>query len=129
MKFKIDLDPTVKLIDPVNEESPKARGYFCEIYKSHFILPDAGPIGSNSMAHPNHFQTPEAWYEDTSDDWKIINKFSGKFFEYDIHHSPFDVVAWHGNYAPYKYNLDLYNTIGSISFDHPDPSIFTVLTC
>ena len=75
-----------------------------------------------------HFQTPEAWYEDTSDEWTIINKFSGHFFEYKINHSPFDVVAWHGNYCPYKYDLDMYCTIGSISFDHPDPSIFTVLT-
>jgi homogentisate 1,2-dioxygenase len=70
-----------------------------------------------------------AWYEDTSDDWTIINKYSGEFFSYQINHSPFDVVAWHGNYAPYKYDLKLYNTIGSISYDHPDPSIFTVLTC
>jgi homogentisate 1,2-dioxygenase len=69
-----------------------------------------------------------SWYEDTTDTWRILNKFSGKFFEYEIKFSPFNCVAWHGNYVPYKYNLDLFATIGSISFDHPDPSIFTVLT-
>jgi len=69
-----------------------------------------------------------SWYEDTTDTWRIINKFVGTFHEYEIHHSPFDTVAWHGNYCPYKYDLDLFATVGSISVDHPDPSIFTVLT-
>ena len=128
MKFKVDLDPSMDQIDVKADNCPKARGYICEVYKGHFILPDGGPIGANSMALPQHFQTPEAWYEDKAEEWKIINKYAGKFFEYDIDHSPFDVVAWHGNYVPYKYDLDLYATIGSISFDHPDPSIFTVLT-
>jgi len=76
-----------------------------------------------------HFKSPVSWYEDVSLEHEIIAKFSGDFFTYKIDHSPFDVVAWHGNYAPYKYDLKLFNTIGSISYDHPDPSIFTVLTC
>mmetsp|Transcript_38527 Transcript_38527/g.36897 ORF Transcript_38527/g.36897 Transcript_38527/m.36897 type:complete len:218 (-) Transcript_38527:31-684(-) len=80
------------------------------------------------MASPRDFLSPVAWAEDKAEEWHIINKFQGKFFNYKVHHSPFDVVGWHGNYAPYKYDLRLYNTIGSISFDHPDPSIFTVLT-
>jgi len=76
-----------------------------------------------------HFETPHAWYEDSAEDWQIVTKFNGEFFEYTIDHSPFDVVAWHGNYAPYKYDLRKFCTLGSISYDHPDPSIFTVLTC
>lgn len=101
----------------------------CEVYQGHFTLPDLGPIGANSLANPMHFQTPVAWYEDSNAEHEIINKFSGEFFTYQINHSPFDIVAWHGNYAPYKYDLRLFNTVGSISYDHPDPSIFTVLTC
>eukprot|EP00349_Pseudokeronopsis_sp_Brazil_P000981 CAMPEP_0202961720 /NCGR_PEP_ID=MMETSP1396-20130829/5789_1 /ASSEMBLY_ACC=CAM_ASM_000872 /TAXON_ID= /ORGANISM="Pseudokeronopsis sp., Strain Brazil" /LENGTH=325 /DNA_ID=CAMNT_0049681763 /DNA_START=201 /DNA_END=1174 /DNA_ORIENTATION=+ len=113
-------------VDPLDG---KARGYMCEVYKGHFILPDEGPIGANSMASPRDFQIPVAWAEDKSEEWCIINKYMGKFFSHKLHHSVFDVVGWHGNYAPYKYDLRKYNTIGSISFDHPDPSIFTVLTC
>jgi homogentisate 1,2-dioxygenase len=76
-----------------------------------------------------HFETPHAWYEDKNEKWNIITKFSGDFFRYELDHSPFDVVAWHGNFVPYKYDLRKFCTIGSISYDHPDPSIFTVLTC
>lgn len=128
IKFKVDLDPEVDQIDLTQENHPKARGYMCEVYKSHFVLPDAGPIGSNSLAYPQHFQTPVAWYEDSVEEYTIVAKFSGELFSYQLEHSPFDVVAWHGNYVPYKYNLELFNVIGSISYDHPDPSIFTVLT-
>lgn len=110
------------------EVAGPVRGYMCEIYKGHFNLPDLGPIGTNGMANPRDFETPVAWYEDEDKDFKVINKFCGKFFSATQDHSVYDVVAWHGNYAPYKYDLNLYNTIGSISFDHPDPSIFTVLT-
>jgi homogentisate 1,2-dioxygenase len=106
----------------------EARGYMCEVYKGHFVIPDLGPIGSNCLANPRDFETPIAWYEDKSEDWTVISKFQGKFFQYSIDHCPFNIVAWHGNYAPYKYDLRKFNTIGSISYDHPDPSIFTVLT-
>lgn len=80
------------------------------------------------MANPRDFQYPVAWYEDVDKPFTIHNKFMGKFFTAEMDHSIFDVVSWHGNYSPYKYNLEYYCTIGSISFDHPDPSIFTVLT-
>ena len=100
----------------------------CEIYKGHFNIPDLGPIGSNGLAAGRHFEIPVAWYEDTSEEWTVVNKYSGKFFQYKQNFSPFNVVAWHGNYYPYKYDLRKYNTIGSVSYDHPDPSIFTVLT-
>ena len=108
--------------------SDKARGYMCEIYKGHFNIPDLGPIGSNGLAAGRHFEIPVAWYEDTTEEWTVVNKFSGKFFQYKQNFSPFNLVAWHGNYYPYKYDLRKYNTIGSVSYDHPDPSIFTVLT-
>ena len=127
IKFKIDLDAEN---EQIKEDNPmKARGFICETYKSHFVLPDLGPIGANGLASSMHFQTPHSWYEEVSGDFTAVCKFAGKFFEYDLDHSPFDVVAWHGNYAPYKYDLTKFNTIGSISYDHPDPSIFTVLTC
>ena len=106
----------------------KSRGYITEVYKGHFVIPDLGPIGSNGLANPRDFEIPVAWYEDVVENWRIVNKFQGSFFEIQYDHSPFDIVAWHGNYCPYKYDLRKYNTIGSISFDHPDPSIFTVLT-
>lgn len=105
-----------------------ARGFICEVYKGHFVIPDLGPIGANCLANPRDFEIPVAWYEDKDEEWTVINKFQGKFFEYKTHHSPFNIVAWHGNYAPYKYDLRKFNTVGSISYDHPDPSIFTVLT-
>jgi homogentisate 1,2-dioxygenase len=129
IKFKVDLDPSKPNLSSDEQTQFKARGYMCEIYKSHFVLPDLGPIGANSLANPVHFQYPVSWYEDDESEWRVQTKFSGKFFEYVLTHSPFDVVAWHGNYAPYKYDLTKFNTVGSISFDHPDPSIFTVLTC
>ena len=81
------------------------------------------------MANPRDFEIPVAYYEDKEEEWTVINKYLGKFFTYKVDHSPYDTVAWHGNYAPYKYDLRKYVTCGSISIDHPDPSIFTVLTC
>lgn len=106
----------------------KARGYVCENYGAAMRLPDLGPIGSNGLANPRDFETPEAWFEDREGDFELITKFGGNLFSAEIGHSPLDVVAWHGNLAPYRYDLRKFNTIGSISFDHPDPSIFTVLT-
>jgi len=104
-----------------------ARGYVCENYGALLRLPDLGPIGSNGLANPRDFLTPTAWYEDREGDFQLVAKFMGNLWSARIDHSPLDVVAWHGNYAPYKYDLRRFNTIGSISFDHPDPSIFLVL--
>jgi homogentisate 1,2-dioxygenase len=106
----------------------EARGYICENYGQQFRLPDLGPIGANGLANPRDFETPVAWYEDLDGDYELVAKFGGNMWSCRIDHSPLDVVAWHGNYAPYRYDLRRFNTIGSISFDHPDPSIFTVLT-
>lgn len=108
--------------------SLEARGYICENYGSHFKLPDLGPIGANGLANPRDFETPIAWFEDREGKFEQVAKFGGNLWSCEIDHSPLDVVAWHGNYAPYKYDLRRFNTIGSISFDHPDPSIFTVMT-
>jgi homogentisate 1,2-dioxygenase len=105
-----------------------ARGYICENYGAQFRLPDLGPIGANGLANPRDFETSVAWYEDVDGKFEQVAKFGGNMWACEIDHSPLDVVAWHGNYAPYKYDLRRFNTIGSISFDHPDPSIFTVLT-
>ena len=104
-----------------------ARGYVCENYGALLRLPDLGPIGSNGLANPRDFQTPHAWYEDREGAFELVAKFLGNLWSAEIPHSPLDVVAWHGNYAPYKYDLTRFNAIGSISFDHPDPSIFLVL--
>jgi len=116
LKFRVEL--------PEGE----ARGYICENYGAQFRLPDLGPIGANGLANPRDFETPEAWFEDKDGEFEIVAKFGGNLWSCTTDHSPLDVVAWHGNYAPYKYDLRRFNTIGSISFDHPDPSIFTVLT-
>ncbi|KAI7098552.1 homogentisate 1,2-dioxygenase [Hortaea werneckii] len=104
------------------------RGYICELYQGHFQLPDLGPIGSNGLANARDFQAPMARYEKDHETWKVVSKFNKKLYQMAQYHTPFDVVAWHGNYYPYKYDLGRFNAIGSISFDHPDPSIFTVLT-
>jgi homogentisate 1,2-dioxygenase len=104
-----------------------ARGYLCENFGAPFKLPDLGPIGSNGLANPRDFETPQAWYEDREGDFELVAKFGGELWSARIDHSPLDVVAWHGNYAPYRYDLRRFNTIGSVSYDHPDPSIFLVL--
>jgi homogentisate 1,2-dioxygenase len=104
-----------------------ARGYICENYGANFRLPDLGPIGSNGLANTRDFLTPAAAYEDIDAPHELVAKFMGHLWSAEMDHSPFDVVAWHGNYAPYKYDLRRFNAIGSISHDHPDPSIFLVL--
>ena len=106
----------------------EARGYICENYSTPFRLPDLGPIGANGLANPRDFETPVAAYEDREGDFSMIAKFQGNMWEAKIGHSPLDVVGWHGNYAPYRYDLQRFQTINTVSFDHPDPSIFTVLT-
>ncbi|MBI3367378.1 MAG: homogentisate 1,2-dioxygenase [Burkholderiales bacterium] len=104
-----------------------ARGYVCENFGAPFRLPDLGPIGSNGLANPRDFLTPVAWYEDVDGAHELVGKFLGQLWVAAMDHSPLDVVAWHGNHVPYKFDLRRFNTIGSISFDHPDPSIFLVL--
>jgi homogentisate 1,2-dioxygenase len=104
-----------------------ARGYICENFGASFQLPDLGPLGSNGLANPRDFLTPVAWYEDKEGRHELVAKFMGNLWAAEMDHSPLDVVAWHGNYAPYKYDLRRFNVIGSISYDHPDPSIFLVL--
>ena len=105
----------------------KARGYVCENFGTAFRLPDMGPIGSNGLANSRDFLTPHAAYEDIDGACDLVAKFGGHLWRTTLDHSPLYVVAWHGNYAPYKYDLRRFNTIGSISYDHPDPSIFLVL--
>jgi homogentisate 1,2-dioxygenase len=104
------------------------RGYICENYGQSFRLPELGPIGANGLANTRDFLTPVAAYEDREGSFEVISKFLGRLWRAEIDHSPLDVVAWHGNYAPYKYDMARFNCINSVSFDHPDPSIYTVLT-
>ncbi|KAJ8315529.1 hypothetical protein KUTeg_007679 [Tegillarca granosa] len=108
----------------------ETRGYMLEVFDGHFVLPNLGPIGANGLANPRDFLTPVAWFEDRDvKGYKVVSKYQGHLFEAQQDHSPFDVVAWHGNYAPYKYALDKFMTINTVDFDHADPSIFTLLTC
>ncbi|MGA9855650.1 MAG: homogentisate 1,2-dioxygenase [Gammaproteobacteria bacterium] len=105
-----------------------ARGYLAENFGAPLKLPELGSIGSNSLANARDFLYPVAAYEDVEGKFELIGKFQGSLWSAELDHSPLDVLAWHGNHAPYKYDLTRFNTIGSISYDHPDPSIFTVLT-
>ncbi|GJD06012.1 Homogentisate 1,2-dioxygenase [Galdieria sulphuraria] len=107
----------------------KARGYICEVYTGHFELPDLGLIGSNGLAAPRDFLYPVAYYEEKEVPFAVIQKYGGKLFRFSLDHSPFDVVGWHGNYAPFIYDLSLFCPVNSVLYDHMDPSIFTVLTC
>ncbi|HEY8579659.1 MAG TPA: homogentisate 1,2-dioxygenase, partial [Beijerinckiaceae bacterium] len=104
------------------------RGYVCENYGAAFVLPDRGPIGANCLANPRDFLTPVAAYEDRETPSEVTVKWGGELFHTRIPHCPLDVVAWHGNYAPYKYDLRLFSPVGALLYDHPDPSIFTVMT-
>jgi len=107
-----------------------SRGYVLEVYDNHFVLPALGPIGANGLANPRDFFTPVAWFENRGGvEFTVISKYQGSLFSAIMDHSPFNVTAWHGNYAPYKYNLANFCVINSVSYDHCDPSIFTVLTC
>ncbi len=104
------------------------RGYVCENYGQPLRLPELGPIGANGLANARDFLTPVAWFEDSEVETEVVAKFGGNLWRYTAKDSPLNVVAWHGNYAPYKYDLANFNVINSVSFDHCDPSIFTVLT-
>ena len=112
----------------VHLEDAEARGYICENYGGKFTLPDRGPIGANCLANSRDFKTPIAWYEDKEGPCRITMKWCGRFFATETARSPLDVVAWHGNYAPYQYDLATFSPVGAIWNDHPDPSIFTVIT-
>ncbi|GGY48627.1 homogentisate 1,2-dioxygenase [Streptomyces xanthochromogenes] len=105
-----------------------ARGYVCENYGRPFELPELGPIGANGLANARDFRAPLAAYEDVEGPVEVVNKFCGNLWAATYDHSPLDVVAWHGSHTPYVYDLHTFNVIGTISYDHPDPSIFTVLT-
>jgi homogentisate 1,2-dioxygenase len=115
MKFKVLVDGAV-------------RGYLCENYGPAFRLPELGPIGSQGLAQPRDFLAPVAAFEERNGKLQVIAKFQGGLWASDFTHSPLDVVAWHGGYVPYKYDLARFMVINTVSFDHPDPSIFTVLT-
>jgi homogentisate 1,2-dioxygenase len=111
----------------VEVEGP-IRGYVCENYGAPFRLPELGPIGSNGLANVRDFLAPCAAYEDRDERTEVVAKLGGHLWSVEYDHSPLDVVAWHGNFYPYKYDLARFNVINTVSFDHPDPSIFTVLT-
>jgi homogentisate 1,2-dioxygenase len=116
IKFKIELPG-----GPV-------RGYLCENYGHPLQLPERGPVGANGYANDRDFQYPVAWFEDGEGQYELMAKFCGGLYLAQLHHSPLDVVAWVGTSAPYKYDLSRFNVINTVSYDHPDPSIFTVLT-
>lgn len=106
-----------------------ARGYVAEAFGRHFRLPDRGPIGANGLADARHFRAPAAWYEDRlAPDTRIVAKLGGRLHEASQDHSPFDVVAWHGNYAPWVYDLDMFSPVANARFDHGDPSVHTVVS-
>ncbi len=105
-----------------------ARGYICENHGAALRLPELGPIGANGLANPRDFLAPVAWFEDREEPTELVQKFQGALWATTLDHSPLDVVAWHGNLAPYTYDLAYFMAINTVSFDHCDPSIFTVLT-
>ena len=105
-----------------------ARGYVCENYGQPFRLPELGPIGANGLANARDFLAPVAAFQDSDTDCEVVSKFLGRLWVARFNHSPLDVVAWHGNYTPCKYDMARFNCINSVSFDHPDPSIYTVLS-
>ena len=105
-----------------------SRGHVCENYGAHFRLPERGPVGSDGFANNRDFRAPVAAYEDRQGEFELVCKFAGNLHACTIDHSPLDVVAWVGNSLPYKYDLESFNVIGTVSYDHPDPSIYTVLT-
>lgn len=116
IKFRVEL------------EGPSARGYAFENYGAHWRLPELGPIGTSGLANSRDFLSPVAAFEERDGAFRVVAKFLGKLWEARIDHSPLDIVAWHGTYVPYKYDLRLFNCINTVTYDHPDPSIFTVLT-
>ena len=115
IKFRVEVDGPI-------------RGFVCENYGRHFRLPDLGVVGANGLAYPRDFMTPTAAFEDTDEPVDLIVKYEGNLWATRLAYSPLDVVGWFGNHAPYKYPVKCFNTLNTVSFDHPDPSIFTFLT-
>lgn len=118
VKFRVELKTSGSAV----------RGYVCENFGLPFQLPELGPIGANGLASPRDFEVPTASFENKDEAHTLFARYQGSLFRAELKHSPLDTVAWHGNYSPYRYDLRKFNTIGTVSFDHPDPSIFTVLT-
>lgn len=120
----------IKFAIGFGEQVAEGRGWMLEVFGSRFRLPERGLIGSNGLADARHFRAPVASYEDRTcaSGFQIVTKLGGKLFAATQSHSPFDVVAWHGVHVPYSYDLSLFSPMGSVKFDHPDPSILTVLT-
>ena len=116
-----------RVMIPGNEDI-QHQGWICEIYGTHLHLPELGPLGANGLANPQDFKIPVADFSNEKGEYRIFAKFLGKFFVAESENSPLDIVAWRGNYYPFKYDFRNYNTMNSVSFDHPDPSIFTVLS-
>jgi len=119
LAFQVDLAPGTMA----------ARGYFLENFGDHFVVPDLGPIGiSGGLAHPRHFLAPQAQYEDQDGEYELVSKFMGSLYRSPLRHSPLDVVAWYGNLVPCKYDMRLFMAVNTVTYDHPDPSIGTVLS-
>jgi homogentisate 1,2-dioxygenase len=117
------------LLFSVRLQGPIARGYLAESFGRAFQLPERGPVGANGLADARHFQAPAAWYEDRlAPDFRVVAKLGGGLHQASCDHSPFDVVAWHGNHLPFRYDLGDFSPVGSVRFDHPDPSIYTVVS-
>ena len=108
VRFRVEVDGPV-------------RGYVCENYGAPFRLPDLGPIGSNGLANPRDFETPVAWFEDVDRPTQCVQKYGGQLWATTFGHSPLDVVGWHGNYAPYRYDTARFNTIGTVVLRPPRP--------
>ncbi|MCB0348137.1 MAG: homogentisate 1,2-dioxygenase, partial [Bdellovibrionales bacterium] len=131
---KLEISPSEIIVIPrgikffIELLSSHATGYAIENFGEPFEIPSLGPIGANGLANPRHFFAPVAHFEKASTPFVWVHKFQDHLYKADLDHNPMNVVAWYGNYYPYKYDLKLFNTIGTVSFDHPDPSIFTVLT-
>jgi homogentisate 1,2-dioxygenase len=131
---RLEVKPTEILVIPkgikfkIEPKNDAIKGYLCENYGLPFTLPERGPVGANGFANQRDFYYPTAWFEDNNQKSQLITKFCGELYQAELNHSPLNVVAWVGNSAPYKYDLNRFNVINTVSFDHPDPSIFTVLT-
>jgi homogentisate 1,2-dioxygenase len=110
--------------------SPAARGFIAEVYGRHFELPERGVIGANGLADARHFRTSTAWFEDRLElGYRITSKLGGVLYDAQQDYSPYDVVAWHGNYVPYVYDLAAFVPVSNVRVDHPDPSIYSVVSC
>jgi homogentisate 1,2-dioxygenase len=124
MKFRVEIQSAAE----GNDAPSFVRGYVCENFGTPFSLPELGFIGQSGMANPRDFRAPAAAYDDAERRVEVIHKVGGNLWRATYNHSPLDVVAWHGNSVPYVYNLRHFQLMGSVNFDHPDPSRYTALT-